>query len=60
MKRFIAQIENTVNVTPSAAGKLWFVQDTHTLYGSTDFDIDPEIAIQLTGVVVLDAVDIML
>jgi len=53
-------MENSVNVTPSAAGKLWFDQDMHTLYGSTDFDIDPEIAIQLTGVVVLDAVDIIL
>lgn len=42
----------------SAAGLLWFDENTSILYGSTDADVDPEFSIQLTGVAVLEQSDI--
>ncbi len=44
---------------PDATGQLRFDSATHMLYGSTDADADAEFAIELVGLITLDARDIM-
>ena len=48
------------DATVSAAGKLWFDSETNVLSGSVDSDLDAEFSIQLIGVTVFDATDVVL